>query len=137
MLSSCGSCYSYRRPVGEKKRGHQISDKNNSRVGNFLVDIIPLMSYIENVESSDVLSFFDNLILSYCSSVEQSRVFLSRSNDRAGFPYLIATINLLDEHYWPHVGDRIGFKSLATVVCLSWVQVPSSVLLMSFDNCTV
>lgn len=59
-----------------------------------MVDIIPLMSYIENVESSNVLSFFDNLILSYCSSVEQFRAFLSRSNDRAGFPYLIATVNL-------------------------------------------
>lgn len=35
---------------------------------------------------------------SYCSSVEQSRAFLSRSNDRAGFPYLIATVNLLDEY---------------------------------------
>lgn len=59
MLSSCGSCYSCRRPVGEKKRGHQISYENNSRVGNFLVDIIPTMSYIENVESRNVLSFFD------------------------------------------------------------------------------
>lgn len=59
---------------------------------------------------------------SYCSSVEQSRAFLSRGNDRAGFPYLIATVNLLDERYWPHEGDRIGFEPLATVgYCLSWV----------------
>jgi len=29
--------------------------QKNSRIGNFLVDIIPTMSYIEHVESSDVL----------------------------------------------------------------------------------
>lgn len=35
-----------------KIRSRQLNDvKNNSQAGNFLVDIIPVMSYIENIES--------------------------------------------------------------------------------------
>jgi len=44
-------------------RSRQLNDvKNNSQAGNFLIDIIPVMSYIENVESDKRSSLFFDIV---------------------------------------------------------------------------